>query len=180
MRHLFMRDLPNETIEPARPFVNTSVDYCGPLLIRNGISKRAAKIKVCIAIFVCMVVKAVYIEIVKGVGSDPFIRALKRFIGRRAMPRGILSDNSTNFIKTNKDLKEQFGTQFRRPQDEPLISMATNRKVESAFLAAMIQRIPTAAAATYQVESTVWRESTHGPIGSGKGRQRSKAGFANG
>ncbi|GJQ77938.1 hypothetical protein Trydic_g2299 [Trypoxylus dichotomus] len=40
-----MGDLSDERIEPARQLVNTGVDYCGPLLIRDGIRKRAAKIK---------------------------------------------------------------------------------------------------------------------------------------
>ncbi|GJQ66651.1 hypothetical protein Trydic_g4620 [Trypoxylus dichotomus] len=95
-----------QRIEPARPFVNTGVDYCGPLLIRHGIRKRAAKIKVYIAIFVCMAVKAVHIEVVKGLDSDSFTRALKRFIGRRGMRRGIWSDNGTSFINANKELKK--------------------------------------------------------------------------
>ncbi|GJQ75690.1 hypothetical protein Trydic_g17764 [Trypoxylus dichotomus] len=75
---------------------------------------------------------------------------------------------------------KQFGTQFRRPQDKPLISVATNRKVESAFLAAMVQGISTTATATYQVESTIWRESMSRSIGSGKGRRCFAASLANG
>ncbi|GJQ79279.1 hypothetical protein Trydic_g5522 [Trypoxylus dichotomus] len=54
-------------------------------------------------VFVCKVVKAVHIEVVKGLDSESFIRALKRFIGRRGMPRSIWSDNG---IKANKELKE--------------------------------------------------------------------------
>ncbi|GJQ77954.1 hypothetical protein Trydic_g2315 [Trypoxylus dichotomus] len=48
------------------------------------------------------------------------------------------------------------------------------------FCAALVRRISIAAAVTYQVESTVWRESTRRPIGSGKRRQRSVASLANG
>ncbi|GJQ78908.1 hypothetical protein Trydic_g77 [Trypoxylus dichotomus] len=40
-----MGDLSNERIEPARPVVSTGVDYCGSLLIRDGIRKRAARVK---------------------------------------------------------------------------------------------------------------------------------------
>lgn len=65
--------------QPARPFINVGVDYCGPFTIRNGPTRRASKSKIYVAIFVCMALKAVHSELVSGLDSNSFISALKRF-----------------------------------------------------------------------------------------------------
>ncbi|GJQ67171.1 hypothetical protein Trydic_g8083 [Trypoxylus dichotomus] len=113
-----MGDLLNRRIEPTRSFINTDVDYCGPLLIRDGIRKRAAKAKIYIyiAIFICMAVKAVHIEVVKGSDSDSFIGALRRFIGRKNMPRGIWSHNvkASNFGGIWEAAMKSFKYHFKR------------------------------------------------------------------
>lgn len=101
-----MGNLPACRVEPARPFVNVGVDYCGPFLIRNSTARRPSKSKAYIAIFICMAVKAVHIELVSSLGSDSFLNALKRFIARRGMVGNIYSDNGTNFVKANCELKE--------------------------------------------------------------------------
>lgn len=106
MSQPLMGDLPMARVQPARPFINVGVDYCGPFTIRNSPTRRASTYKAYVAIFVCMAVKAVHIELVSGLDSNSFISALKRFIARRGMISNIYSDNGTNFVKANKDLKE--------------------------------------------------------------------------
>ncbi|XP_076243414.1 uncharacterized protein LOC143184816 [Calliopsis andreniformis] len=61
-----MSDLPASRVTYSRPFMQTSVDFCGPLFIKETIHRNRNKIKVYLAIFVCFTTKAVHIEIVSA------------------------------------------------------------------------------------------------------------------
>lgn len=91
---------------PSRPFKNTGVDYCGPIYVRDAKRRNARKSKAWIAIFICLVTKAVHIELVSNLTSEGFLSALRRFISRRGKPSDIFSDNGTNFVGTNREMKE--------------------------------------------------------------------------
>jgi len=95
-------DLPPVRITPSRPFANTSVDFCGPIFIHERRGREAKRVKAYIAIFICMVVKAIYLEIVSDMTTDAFLNALKRFISRRGKPANVYSDNGTNFVGANR------------------------------------------------------------------------------
>jgi hypothetical protein len=100
-------DLPEPRVVPSRPFTNVGLDYAGPLQIK--LSKGRGRIKTTkayICIFVCMAIKAVHIELVCDLTTDSFLNALKRFITRRGLCCNIYSDNATNFVGANKQLKE--------------------------------------------------------------------------
>lgn len=57
-----MGNLPKDKIEPSRPFQKVGLDYFGPLLIKEG-GKAIKKTKVWAALFVCLVTRAVDLEI---------------------------------------------------------------------------------------------------------------------
>ncbi|XP_011169784.3 uncharacterized protein LOC105202802 [Solenopsis invicta] len=99
-----MGDLPVERMTPARPFVNTGVDFCGPIYVRPSKGRGIKRLKAYIAIFVCMTVKAVHLEIVSDLNTEAFLNAFKRFISRRERPANVYSDNGTNFVGANRDL----------------------------------------------------------------------------
>ncbi|XP_072400228.1 uncharacterized protein [Diabrotica undecimpunctata] len=93
-----MADLPKDrVVQPIRPFQNVSVDYGGYFLIKASRLRKAKLLKVYVAIFVCMVTKAVHIEVVSSLSTEDFILALKRFISRRGNPTTLYSDNGSNF-----------------------------------------------------------------------------------
>ncbi|GFW23031.1 integrase catalytic domain-containing protein [Trichonephila clavipes] len=52
-----------------------------------------------------MVTKACHLEIVTDLSSEAFIAALKRFFSRRGKSERIFSDNATNFVGTQLELK---------------------------------------------------------------------------
>ncbi|GFX07595.1 integrase catalytic domain-containing protein [Trichonephila clavipes] len=52
-----------------------------------------------------MVTKACHLEIVTDLSSEAFIAALKRFFSRRGKSKRIFSDNATNFVGTQLELK---------------------------------------------------------------------------
>ncbi|XP_018362699.1 PREDICTED: uncharacterized protein LOC108760890, partial [Trachymyrmex cornetzi] len=101
-----MGQLPSARVNPARPFYNTGVDYCGPFYVRDRIRRNSKQYKAYVAIFVCMVVKAVHIELVEDLTTDSFIAALKRFMARRGKVRNIYSDNGKNFVGADRALQE--------------------------------------------------------------------------
>lgn len=60
-----MAPLPRERVTISRAFSKTGVDYCGPIMVRSGIRK-VTPIKSYICVFVCMVTRAIYIELVSS------------------------------------------------------------------------------------------------------------------
>ncbi|XP_062713268.1 uncharacterized protein LOC134290212 [Aedes albopictus] len=110
-----MGDLPPERVTPTLPFINTGVDLCGPFQYRK--IRKASPIKCFVAIFVCLVTKAVHVELVYDLSTAAFIAALHRFIARRAKPSLIECDNATNFRGTARELKE-LAKQFRSQQHQ--------------------------------------------------------------
>ncbi|CAI6364177.1 unnamed protein product [Macrosiphum euphorbiae] len=103
-----MADLPPARVRPSRPFAHVGVDYAGPFLIKEGRRKQARSVKGYLALFVCMVIKAVHIEVVSDLTTDAFIAALHRFVSRRGLPSDIYSDCGTNFKGANRDLQRLF------------------------------------------------------------------------
>ena len=93
----FMGELPSTRVQPSRPFLNTGVDYAGPISLKVGTPRSKTIIKGYIAIFVCFATKAVHIEAVTSLTTEAFLSALRRFIARRGRPKIIHSDNGTNF-----------------------------------------------------------------------------------
>jgi len=92
-----MGELPSTRGQPSRPFLNTGVDYAGPISLEVGTPRSNTIIKDYIPIFVCFATKAVHIEAVTSLTTEAFLSALRRIIARRGRPRIIHSDNDTNF-----------------------------------------------------------------------------------
>lgn len=78
-----MGDLPKVRYEACRPFLRVGLNYLGPIYLKQGDKRSKTKVKTWIALFVCMVSKAVHLEIVGDLTSQCFINALKRMIARR-------------------------------------------------------------------------------------------------
>ncbi|KAK3716446.1 hypothetical protein QZH41_007055 [Actinostola sp. cb2023] len=97
-----MADLPKERVTPAPPFTFTGVDYFGPYIIKTG----RKEVKRYGALFTCLASRAVHIEIANSLETDSFIQALRRFIARRGPVRTIRSDNGTNFVGAQAELRQ--------------------------------------------------------------------------
>jgi len=70
-----------------------------------------------------MSIKAVHLEVVSDLTSDGFLAALRRFIARRGMPESIYSDNGTNFVGANNQLREMYA----------LLNSDNHKKIVSKF-----------------------------------------------
>ena len=89
-----MPALPVERVEEASPFLNVGIDYFGPIPIRNGNSTQTIHV----AIFVCLVTRAIHLEIARDTTAIEFLRTLVRFVSIRGKPSFVLSDNAPNFV----------------------------------------------------------------------------------
>lgn len=103
-----MGDLPASRVCPSRPFSKVGVDYAGPFLIKEGKRRNASSVKCYLSIFVCMVVKAVHIEVVSDLSTATFLAAFQRFVSRRGIPSEVYSDCGTNFQGADKELRDLF------------------------------------------------------------------------
>ncbi|XP_070144177.1 uncharacterized protein [Drosophila kikkawai] len=81
-----MGDLPLHRVNPPnRPFLATGVDYTGAIELKAARLRGTSFYKGYIAVFICLVTKAVHLEAVTGLTTEHFLLALDRFIGRRGM-----------------------------------------------------------------------------------------------
>ena len=65
-----------------------------------------------------MTTRAVHLELAHSLSTDSAILALKRFAGRRGTPFVIYSDNGTNFIGANNEIKKALKCLDRKKLNE--------------------------------------------------------------
>ncbi len=118
-----MADLPKERlIADLPPFTNVRVDYFGPVEVKRGrsIAKRYG------VIFTCMESRTVHLEVAYSLDTDSCINSLRRFICRRGQVTCIRSDNGTNFVGAERELKE-------------MLSSCNKSKIQKAMLMKGVQ-----------------------------------------
>lgn len=101
-----MGDLPRDRLIPSRPFSKTGIDYAGPFTLRTFNGRGAKTYKAYIAVFVCMVTRAIHLEVVTDMTTAAFLAAYRRFTSRRGHSTDIFSDNGTNLVGAKRELSE--------------------------------------------------------------------------
>ncbi|KAL0149469.1 hypothetical protein M9458_055257 [Cirrhinus mrigala] len=100
-----MADLPLNRITPdLPPFSHVGIDYFGPIEVKRG----RAHVKRYRVIFTCFNSRAVHLEMAYSLNTDSCICALRRFMCRRGQVKEFISDNGTNFIGAERELREAF------------------------------------------------------------------------
>ena len=89
---------------PLRAFARASVDYGGPYLTKQGRGRSQAKRYLCV--FTCLLTRAVHLEMSYGLDASSFLNAFSRMVARRGKPLEIISDNGTNFVAADRELRE--------------------------------------------------------------------------
>ena len=103
-----MAPLPTVRLAPSRPFISTGVDYAGPLAVRTSKGRGHRSDKGYVAVFVCMVTRAVHLQVVLDYSAPTFLMAFKRFTSRRGLCREVFSDNGTTFKGADSELRRLF------------------------------------------------------------------------
>ncbi|XP_063389617.1 uncharacterized protein LOC134675340 [Cydia fagiglandana] len=127
-----MSALPAARVNEAKPFYHTGVDYTGYVDIKASKGRGIKTLKGYIAIFVCMVTKAVHLELVTELTSSAFLAALRRMAARKGTPRHMYSDNGTNFVGSNNILQEQW-QDLRNIFNNSFLSEITEMEIEWHF-----------------------------------------------
>lgn len=100
-----MSDLPKDRLQmDSPPFTFVGVDMFGPFITKDG----RKEVKIWGALFCCLTSRAVHLETVPAINTDSFINAIRRFVSRRGPIRLLRSDNGSNFIGANNELKKAF------------------------------------------------------------------------
>lgn len=97
-----MGQLPVERLTPyVRPFTYTGLDFFGPVIVSIG--RRHEKRWV--ALFTCLTIRAVHLEIAADLSTDACIICIRNFCNLRGIPKQIRSDNGTNFVGANNEIR---------------------------------------------------------------------------
>lgn len=101
--------LPKFRVEENPAFTNTGIDFGGPLFVKPSNAKESHdSSKVYIALYTCGSSRAVHLDVVPDLSAGTFIRSFKRFIGRRGIPRLVVTDNAKTFKSASRTLSTVF------------------------------------------------------------------------
>ncbi|XP_057366747.1 uncharacterized protein LOC130687590 [Daphnia carinata] len=99
-----MADLPESRLDSGSlPFTRTAIDLFGPFdvgLYRNRTAKRWG------VLYTCMVTRAISLELVPSLSTADFLPSMRKFIATYRKPAVIHSDNGTNFVGAERELRE--------------------------------------------------------------------------
>lgn len=74
----------------------------------NTRNRLLSELKRWVAVFVCLVTRAIHLELTEGMSADDFLAAYQRFVCKRGHPEKLYSDNGTNFIGADTELQKAF------------------------------------------------------------------------
>ncbi|CAJ0607734.1 unnamed protein product [Cylicocyclus nassatus] len=94
-----MPSLPTDRVMVTKPFSNVGCDYIGPFCSKNGDNMY-------IALYTCLVTRAVHLEVVENLSAGAFLNSFIRFVSRRGVPKLVRSDCGTNFRLGSKIIEE--------------------------------------------------------------------------
>ena len=99
-----MSDLPQLRLAPCTPpFHYTSCDYFGPYIVKFGRNKTIKHYGV---LFTCLNTRAVHLELAVDCSTLEFLQVLRRFFSIRGQPAMMMSDNGTQFVGAERELRE--------------------------------------------------------------------------
>ncbi|XP_028967236.1 uncharacterized protein LOC114828214 [Galendromus occidentalis] len=102
--------LPQSRTEFRAPFGSTGIDFCGPFHVRH----RQGTQKAYVAVFTCMAIRAIHLELVPCQSTPQTHLAIRRFLAAYPACTCFVSDNGASFVKAATELKRLFSS-LRNP-----------------------------------------------------------------
>lgn len=121
-----MADLPMDRLLPDKPpFTNVGMDNFGPIEVKKGrtIVKRYG------VLFTCLTTRALHIEVSHTLDTDSRINAIRRFMCRRGQVALIRSDNGTNLVGAERELR----TAIQEMDQTKIQNILTQRGIQGIF-----------------------------------------------
>jgi len=100
-----MGNLPTVRIQPESAFTSAAVNYAGPICILPLKGRGRPAVKRYVAVFICLVTKAIHLGAVEDLTSESLIGVLHRFVGTRGLCRELYRNCGTNFVGANMKLQ---------------------------------------------------------------------------
>ena len=98
-----MANLPKFRLRPhTPPFLYSSVDYFGPMKVKVGRNKTSKHYGV---VFTCLNTRAIHCELAVDTSAMELMQVLRRFFSYRGYPKVILSDNGTQMVGAENELR---------------------------------------------------------------------------
>ena len=89
-------------------FSYVGVYFAGPLFIKSTVKDDPEMTKVHIALSTCATSRAVHLELVSSLDAPTSLLCLRRFTGRRGLPKLNVSDNAKTFQASEKTIVNLF------------------------------------------------------------------------
>jgi len=118
-----MGQIPEARVKPSKPFTNSEV--------KQGGKRNRTTVKCYVALFVCLYTEAIHLELVSELSTEAYIASLRIFIARRGLCTNICSDNGTNFVGPEKELKKII---FEKESIERISWFATQQGINFHFI----------------------------------------------
>ncbi|GFT98881.1 integrase catalytic domain-containing protein [Trichonephila clavipes] len=127
-----MGNFPYERVNMAPPFSITGLDLGGPYFVTYKHQRKGVLNKIYVCVCICFVTRVIHLEILSDLTSDAIIATLKKFMSRRGKCSKIFTDNATNFVGENSQLKVFYKT-LNFP-DQNLAAYFTEEGIEWNFI----------------------------------------------
>lgn len=129
----FFGELPGFRVKESKPFCHTSMDFGGPIHVVPQRRRGVHSIKTYICLFVCLVTKAVHLELACDLSTESFLNCLKRFISRRGPVAMLYSDNGTNFVGAKSYLDNMYQLLDSEEYKDKFANVARENRIEIKF-----------------------------------------------
>ena len=126
-----MSQLPEVRVKHSKPFANSGVDYSGPFYVKQFGKRSKILVKCYAALFICLSTKAIHLELVSELSTEAYIASIRSFIPRRLLCNNIYSDNGTNSVGAENELKKII---FAKGATDSISSFAGQQGINFHFI----------------------------------------------
>jgi hypothetical protein len=120
--------LPSNRVSNEPPFSNLGLDYYGPISLRRSHTPEGREVVKCYgALFTCLSVRAVSLELAIDGTARTFLLALRRHIARHGVPVTIVSDSGTNLLLGRRTV--ELVESGRKKKEDVILSFCASRSI---------------------------------------------------